>query len=119
MLEEKLVLQIQEYINKHYTEHLMDLCESISYNKQKLSEAKEYRELDDFINNNRKPLFNQVLFDFIDKKGAVDTDVYKKAGIDRRHFSKIRSNTDYRIGKHTAIALAVALELNKKEPANY
>lgn len=55
------------------------------------------------------------MFNFIDKKGAIDTDVYKKAGIDRRHFSKIRSYPDYRIGKHAAIALALALELNEKE----
>jgi len=50
----------------------------------------------------------------IDKKGARDSDVYKKAGIDRRHFSKIR-NPAYRPGKNTVIALALALELDKKE----
>jgi len=55
------------------------------------------------------------LFSFIDKKGVSDPDIYKKAGIDRRHFSKIRSNPDYRPGKNTVIALALALELNKKE----
>ena len=72
-------------------------------------------ELEDFIKNKRKPTFNQILFSFIDQKGATDSDIYKRAGIDRRHFSKIRSNPDYRPGKNTAIALAIALELNKKE----
>ena len=55
------------------------------------------------------------MFSLIDKKGASDPDIYKKAGIDRRHFSKIRSNPDYRPVKNTVIALALALELNKKE----
>jgi hypothetical protein len=72
-------------------------------------------ELENFVKNKRKPTFNQLLFSFIDKKGASDPDIYKKAGIDRRHFSKIRSNPDYRPGKNTVIALALALELNQKE----
>ncbi len=71
--------------------------------------------MDDYIKKTRKPTFNQVLFGFIDKTGASDSDIYKKAGLDRRHFSKIRSNPDYRPGKNSTIALAIALELNKKE----
>ena len=115
MLDEKLFLELQEYIDRYHLKLRFDVCESVSYAGREFSEAEQYRELDDFINSNRQPLFSQVLFDLIDKKGAVDTDIYKKAGIDRRHFSKIRSNPDYHIGKHTAVALAVALELNKKE----
>lgn len=68
-----------------------------------------------FLYANTKPSFTQVLFGFIDKKGVVDSYIYKKAGIDRRHFSKIRFNSDYRIGKNTAIALALALELSRNE----
>ena len=51
----------------------------------------------------------------IDEKGLKDTAVYKKADIDRRHFSKIRSHADYRPRKQTALALALALELNLDE----
>jgi hypothetical protein len=72
-------------------------------------------ELEDFIKNNRKPTFHQILFSFFDKKGVSDASLYKKAGIDRRHFSKIRSNPDYQPKKNTAVALALTLELNKKE----
>jgi hypothetical protein len=61
------------------------------------------------------PPFSQVLFSFIDKKGFIDSDIYKRAGIDRRHFLKIRSNQDYHPGKNTAIALALALELDTNE----
>ena len=59
--------------------------------------------------------FHEKLFEFIDKRGMTDVDVYKKAGIDRRLFSKIRSNPAYHPGKNTVLALAIALELDIKE----
>lgn len=71
--------------------------------------------LQDFVKATRKPAFSKVLFGFIDDREMTDAEVYKRAGIDRRHFSKIRSSDDYRPGKHTVIALALALQLNKKE----
>ncbi|NLY90211.1 MAG: hypothetical protein GX081_01210 [Firmicutes bacterium] len=73
------------------------------------------RELEDYVKSRRKLTFNQVLFHFIAEKGVQDTEIYKKAGLDRRHFSKIRSNPHYHPGKKTVLALAFALELNKKE----
>ena len=59
--------------------------------------------------------FQEYLFMLIDRKGLSDPDVYKKANIDRKHFSKIRSNVDYQPSKKTALALALALELNLDE----
>ena len=51
----------------------------------------------------------------IDRKGLEDTEVYKKANIDRKLFSKIRSNPDYNPSKKTAVALAVGMGLNLDE----
>ena len=59
--------------------------------------------------------FQEYLFMLIDRRGLTDPEVYKKANIDRKHFSKIRSNTEYTPSKKTALALAVALELNLDE----
>ncbi|MCQ2452961.1 MAG: macro domain-containing protein [Clostridia bacterium] len=59
--------------------------------------------------------FQQCLFRMIDERGLKDSDVYTKANIDRKHFSKIRCNPDYHPKKKTAVALAIALELSMEE----
>jgi hypothetical protein len=116
MLNKKLLLELQEYVEKHSKKVIsLELYEPINTKEEILYGYKQKSELEDFIESNRKPTFNQVLFRFIDKKGANDSAIYKKAGIDRRHFSKIRSNPNYRPGKNTAISLALALELNEKD----
>ncbi|MBQ8447629.1 MAG: macro domain-containing protein [Clostridia bacterium] len=59
--------------------------------------------------------FQEMLFDFIDKSGMSDVECYKKANVDKRTFSKIKSNKGYKPSKQTVIAFAISLQLDIDE----
>ena len=59
--------------------------------------------------------FQEMLFDLIDKSGMGDVECYKRANVDKRTFSKIKGNKDYKPSKQTAIAFAISLRLDMEK----
>ena len=68
-----------------------------------------------YLLENMDASFNELLFMLIDRTGQKDSDVYKRARIDRRLFSKIRSSKKYVPCKKTVVALCLALELSRED----
>ena len=69
------------------------------------------KSLDEVLGS-EEDTFQQRLFKLIDESGMDDVTVYKKANIDRKVFSRIRCKEDYKPKKKTAVAFAIALELD-------
>lgn len=88
-----------------------DLSSIPNREKRFSAAAPKSRSLDDVLAQVGET-FQERLFRLIDEKGKSDVEVYRKANLDRKLFSKIRSNKDYHPKKMTALALAIALELN-------
>ena len=63
--------------------------------------------------------FAETLLKLIDRTGKKDSEIYKKANVDRKLFSKIRNNPGYKPSKTTAIAFAIALELDLEETKDF
>ncbi|MBM7649921.1 hypothetical protein JOC78_002905 [Bacillus ectoiniformans] len=112
MLNKETLNELNEYVQGYLLE------EFIIHEEPLLLESAHYsidEELTAFIEINRKESLQEVLFTYIERSGLTDPEVYNKAGMDRRLFSKIRSNAEYRPKKTTIISLALALELTKEE----
>ena len=80
--------------------------------------AKPTRSLDDVIAQLGET-FQERLLRLIDERGLDDVEVYKKANLSRKLFSKIRCNSNYKPAKKTAISLALALELSLDETKDF
>ena len=72
-------------------------------------------EVELYMLENQDASFNEILFMLIDRTGEKDSVIYKRARIDRRLFSKIRSSKKYSPSKKTVIALCLALELSRDD----
>ena len=135
-LSEKLVSSIASYIDDHYVqsweastyggekEYRQQIIrrrrdEALFRKSSALEEAESCTpmvmpmvpSLPDFLKQ-ADAGFTETLLKLIDKTGKKDSEIYKKANLSKQHFSKIRNNPDYRPTKQTAIALALALELD-------
>ena len=100
---------LDEEFDKEYLEEV-EFSKTIGVRKCKSSNIDDY--IKDSISDNK---FQAKLFNFIDERNLKDSDVYNKVHIDRRLFSKIRSDSDYHPSKETVILLGLALELNEEE----
>lgn len=136
-LSEKLFHGVASYIDEHFvdlceqatmTENLrsfrrrrraerMEVCESSTALKPEFLSiapamaAPKELSLEDSLKE-ADASFSETLLNLIDKAGKKDSEIYKKACISKQHFSKIRNNPNYQPTKPTAIALALALELD-------
>lgn len=88
--------------------------ESRQYQATIKREAIRNLSLEAFLSD-KEETFSQRLLHLIDSRGYTDVQAYKQANVDRKLFSKIRSNPDYQPSKATALAFAIALKLDLGE----
>ena len=124
-LSEKLFRGVRSYIDEHYVEEKLRaeirnrrlepraMREALPMYECAAS-APAPRNLKDLIRQVDAG-FSQTLLELIDRTGKKDSEIYTRANVSRQHFSKIRHNPGYRPTKPTAIAFAIALELDLKQ----
>lgn len=100
-----------------------DICPPQSYKEclAMSADAEVTMDSDDWgqLLKNLDAGFSETLLQLIDRTGKKDSVIYKKANVDRKLFSKIRNNMDYKPSKTTALAFAFALELDVDETKDF
>ena len=114
-LSEKLFQSVRSYIDEHYIrQKLREEYTAATVRPMAYAPAR----LEDMLQKTDAG-FSETLLKLIDRTGKKDAEIYKKANIDRKLFSKIRGNPAYKPSKATALAFAVALELDLNETRDF
>ena len=123
-ISSKLFADIAEYVDDHYVDvhtdsqrerlRRMSVLESRTLSADAAAAPMAVGGLDSLLAH-LDAGFSETLLKLIDRSGKKDSEIYKKANVDRKLFSKIRNNPDYKPSKTTVIAFAIALELNLDE----
>lgn len=111
MLNEQVLQELHDFLETNREILIYDIHKEEPFLSDKIFSS----ELEEFIELHQSASFSQMLFQHIDGKGRTDVSIYKKAGVDRKHFSKIRSVPDYKPSKRTVVALCLSLELSGEE----
>lgn len=121
LIGQALLGRVESYIDEHYVDAhtqsrrwLLEVEEQALGGPMPMMPAAPAPALDDLMQNLDEP-FSDTLLKLIDKKGKTDVEVYKRANIDRKLFSKIRTGKGYTPRKSTILALAIALKLTLSE----
>lgn len=106
--DESMPLPQTRFLDIEESAVLSDACTAMpTFERPKSTEG----SLDNFLKETIDESFSEMLLRLIDERGMKDSECYKKANIDKRLFSKIRSNPDYKPSKPTVLAFCFALEL--------